>query len=476
MKAGFLFFLAAGFLAWGATDARGEPQGAGFTFEAPVHIEIDTLSMAPFPMFAYLTNTGDAPDTFDVVMERDVPDTTWTTLLCTQGTCYPEFVMSAVEVLGVGEYDSLMDVSFITASLNPESPRVEGAGYASLTVTSRRDPSLTKTLHFTFISEGTEIVVVDDDGEKDYERYYEEAIGATHIQGTWSRNDQAPTEEDLSHFGIVVWETGDDRVTMDAEDRQALAGYLESGRRLFVSGQDIGFSLADPASPEYSEETLAFYNTYLHADYLGDNAADHTLSGVPGDPISDGLSLVIEGGDGANNQTSPDAVAPSAGGVEVLEYEPGIAGALRAGVGGHKVVYMAFGFEAVNSQLAREELMARTIDWLLAPIGIEDDEPTVPLPRQVGLSQNYPNPFNPSTVITVVVPGKPGEAVDAMLAIHTLRGRVVRILHEGAIPAGTHSFTWDGRDDAGRAVPSGAYLYRISSGEGILTRKMLLVK
>ena len=42
--------------------------------------------------------------------------------------------------------------------------------------------------------------------------------------------------------------------------------------------------------------------------------------------------------------------------------------------------------------------------------------------------------------------------------------------------AGTHVRTWDGRDDAGRSVTSGTYLYRLESGGESRSRKMLLMR
>jgi flagellar hook assembly protein FlgD len=42
--------------------------------------------------------------------------------------------------------------------------------------------------------------------------------------------------------------------------------------------------------------------------------------------------------------------------------------------------------------------------------------------------------------------------------------------------AGIHSVVWDGRSDSGRPVASGVYLYRVTAGEFVRTRKMLLLK
>ena len=62
------------------------------------------------------------------------------------------------------------------------------------------------------------------------------------------------------------------------------------------------------------------------------------------------------------------------------------------------------------------------------------------------------------------------------LKIFDVRGLLVRTLVDDVRPAGRHSAVWKGRDDAGRAVASGVYFYRISAGEYRATRRMVLLK
>ena len=52
----------------------------------------------------------------------------------------------------------------------------------------------------------------------------------------------------------------------------------------------------------------------------------------------------------------------------------------------------------------------------------------------------------------------------------------MRHLVEQVQVAGHHAVTWDGKDDGGRAVASGVYLYRLSTGRYDLTRTMVLAK
>ena len=82
-----------------------------------------------------------------------------------------------------------------------------------------------------------------------------------------------------------------------------------------------------------------------------------------------------------------------------------------------------------------------------------------------------PNPFNPHTVLRFMLP-RPGLA---SLEIHDVRGHRVRTLATGSLAAGEHSVHWDGRDDTGRALPSGTYLARVrGAGARAVTKVMLL--
>jgi len=93
-------------------------------------------------------------------------------------------------------------------------------------------------------------------------------------------------------------------------------------------------------------------------------------------------------------------------------------------------------------------------------------------PRATLLQQNYPNPFNPVTSITFEIP----TAGKARLQIYDPRGHLVRTLLDGEAVSGSQTLIWDGRDDTGRAMASGVYLYRLQAGDVVQQRKMTLVK
>lgn len=93
-------------------------------------------------------------------------------------------------------------------------------------------------------------------------------------------------------------------------------------------------------------------------------------------------------------------------------------------------------------------------------------------PISTELLQNYPNPFNPSTTIRYSL----AKDMTGALDIYNLKGQKVRSLQSGRMQAGNHSVVWDGKDDGGKGVASGVYLYRLKLENGIMQKRMLLLK
>ncbi len=97
-----------------------------------------------------------------------------------------------------------------------------------------------------------------------------------------------------------------------------------------------------------------------------------------------------------------------------------------------------------------------------------DDE----TPRTTALLGNHPNPFNPSTTISFSLP----RDMSVSLEVYSLLGRRVSRLLQGRREAGTHQVVWDGADEQGRAVPSGIYLARMVTEDGVEVGKLVLAK
>jgi choice-of-anchor B domain-containing protein len=89
------------------------------------------------------------------------------------------------------------------------------------------------------------------------------------------------------------------------------------------------------------------------------------------------------------------------------------------------------------------------------------------LPKTFALAQNYPNPFNPTTVINYQV----ARTVDVKVEVFDILGRRVTTLVNTKQPAGTYSVDFNGSTRA-----SGIYFYKLTAGEFVQTRKMMMVK
>lgn len=84
----------------------------------------------------------------------------------------------------------------------------------------------------------------------------------------------------------------------------------------------------------------------------------------------------------------------------------------------------------------------------------------------------HPNPFNVTTQLAFELSG--GRRVS--LDVFDLLGRRVRTLTAGALPAGTHTICWDGRDDGGSDLASGVYVARLSHAGDTRARAMTLLR
>jgi len=130
---------------------------------------------------------------------------------------------------------------------------------------------------------------------------------------------------------------------------------------------------------------------------------------------------------------------------------------------------------AVYSRTSSGTLWTGQVDfyagWDTTAVDAPDDNPLL-LPDNIRLRQNYPNPFNPSTTIEFELPCR----MEITLNVHNVLGQEVKSLISGSFGAGLHRATWDGTDQSGRAVASGVYFYRLSTGADQVSRKMLLLK
>ena len=170
-------------------------------------------------------------------------------------------------------------------------------------------------------------------------------------------------------YEVVIWSAPQDSPGYIGAEG-AITGFLERGGRLFLTGQDIGYWDGGGAMT-----FAAYFREYLQARYLEDDSGVRMVEG--GGELFAGLSFGIQGGDGAGNQFYPDEieVANPDYAASVLRYQGDGSAGQRVGLClPHRVLYLSFGFEAIDSRMDRQQVMDRALNWLVSlrpPSGVE---------------------------------------------------------------------------------------------------------
>ena len=89
------------------------------------------------------------------------------------------------------------------------------------------------------------------------------------------------------------------------------------------------------------------------------------------------------------------------------------------------------------------------------------------LPQRFMLYPNFPNPFNPTTQIRFELPKDELVSIE----IYDVMGRNIRSIMNVKHTAGYNSFQWDARNDFGRKVTAGMYIYYCASRQYKATKK-----
>ncbi|MCD4818309.1 MAG: FG-GAP-like repeat-containing protein [Candidatus Cloacimonetes bacterium] len=101
---------------------------------------------------------------------------------------------------------------------------------------------------------------------------------------------------------------------------------------------------------------------------------------------------------------------------------------------------------------------------------VSANENSIPLVTKLG--SNYPNPFNPTTKIDFQL----AQEGKVAISIYNIKGQKVRYLIDENFKKGHHSIIWNGKDNFGKFVSSGVYMYKMNCQKYEKIRKMLLLK
>jgi len=171
-----------------------------------------------------------------------------------------------------------------------------------------------------------------------------------------------------------------DQQQLKPDEIEALAGYLKTGGRLVLSGQDLAFSLRD----------TPFLKDLCKIGFVQDDTNVHVITGTSGS--FKGKTYQIFGGDGANNQKWPDEVDPLTGAQTIMKFDSaardmandhdmngpdlkpssptrGIKSSGAAAIqvnDGYRLMFFSFGIEAIND-LSQRNAVLKAIAGYMTP-------------------------------------------------------------------------------------------------------------
>jgi hypothetical protein len=365
------------------------------------------------------------------------------------------------------------------------------------------------------LNDGGDILYVDDGSGRVVEPFFNQAFQQLGILDKVDRFDVwAPSsnvnnslesrvkdifQQILPYYKKIIWnsEELEDGTIGDGEgepeksdDFHLLYTFLDNstlGPGLYISGDGIPNDWANSVGPGALD---------LRSVYLGFNvvSADHKTLGLGINPIAIGTSgscfshtigpdtMVVYGGCLGINEF--DVLAPTGGAVSEMLFanNPAYAATvsqitMNSSNAEARVMMEGFSFDLIRDDRAganggimdRVHHLYDVITWLQNTLG----EPTgAPSPGRNHLAQNYPNPFNPQTTIAFSIKDRGPVTVK----VYNVAGELVRTLVNENRVAGSYTLVWDGRSEAGSAVASGVYFYKLVANGFSQTRKMVLLK
>jgi hypothetical protein len=252
---------------------------------------------------------------------------------------------------------------------------------------------------------------------------------------------------------------------------------------IFKGNPKIGFQIAnvgDVNGDGYNDFILSppYIGLYLHPDSIV-IIRNGSEIGMGGDVNNDGYSDFIVGTDEyVNSQGIMTGAASVYFGGPVIDTVPKV-----VLIGEHK--WDQFGYYVsvlgdINgdgySEIAvgapyypdYNNPLGKVYIYSFAPTdGVKEFNGEIILPHQIRLFQNYPNPFNPNTVINYQLP----EKSHVYLRVYNMLGRGIKTLIDGEQKAGVHNVNFNGS-----WLSSGVYFYRLTAGNIVAQKTMVLVK
>ena len=284
----------------------------------------------------------------------------------------------------------------------------------------------------------------------------------------------------INNYDEIFWILGDESTadeTFSTVEQNRVKNFLENGGKLFVSGSEIGWDL-------YQNGTAAdkdFFNNYLKAIYIVDNAASNLANGVTGSCFN-GVSLNFGQ---VYYEDYPDEIGSANGSTICMKFSNNKgAGVEYSGTFGSssdsgKIIYLSFPLETTADDNEFNSVILKSMQYFEPAILAVDDQSIIT--NEFNLSQNYPNPFNPSTTIEYTIPNVTlslssraetrDEGSRVQLKVYDILGNEVASLVNEEKPAGAYKVDFNAS-----GLSSGVYFYSLKVNGVTISKSMILIK
>jgi len=169
----------------------------------------------------------------------------------------------------------------------------------------------------------------------------------------------------LANTKGIFWITGEESTVnetfSDAEQAIVTTFLATVGRGLFVSGSELAWDIDNRGTAG----DKAFCSGTLKLAYSADDAATYNVAAAAGSIFNGLAGFNFNPASGAPYDAEfPDVLTPTGGSVSALTYSGGTGG--TAGIvydGTHRIVAFGFPFETISTATARDQVMARVVEF-----------------------------------------------------------------------------------------------------------------
>jgi hypothetical protein len=299
-----------------------------------------------------------------------------------------------------------------------------------------------------------DLLIVNRDDEERYSEYYTICLDSLNmVYKIWAplRQGLFPISR-INEFNndAIIWYTGRaDLNTVTPAEQDSLIEFLTNSGKLLITGQNVGEEIS----------SSLFYGDWLHALLVNDSLSATRCYPDTLDSLGQHMAKLFTVGS-APSQYSRDVIASDGNAHEFLYYDTLLTNCsaiwYNAPFPGYRVIYCAFGLEAVNQipgHMSLTEVLSEFLDWfdiLAVEEGISGSLPTP-------LFVVYPNPVFRNLNILI---GQGAVAETGTVIVYDVTGRCVKKLHEGTL---TERLSWALRDDAGQRMANGVYFISLKT-------------